>query len=189
MNDDGTKEEQEFLDGDIQDDVQGEPSDIGRMRLSALVIELGGLRKDLPDYKEKVRAAKEVLEETEAFRSLARFKGTLKGQENAINECCDRIKELALELAIELKDKDLNEFVEVRRQTVFKITDMQAALKWAKVKAPLLVNEVLDAKMFEVNIMAMDEEQRLGVPGFEIYENEYGQARILTKALDAAQKE
>ncbi len=148
----------------------------GKIQLQAMLQELAGMKSEA-DLKEGYRLGTfKTLAETQEWINHEVAKGELQTQMTAIGELTEKIREIGMEVALELKDKKPVEGLEIRKKTTFEILDEKAALEYAKKNLPMTLT--INKALFKKLVKAMPEDEIAQIDCVHILIDEFGETRI-----------
>lgn len=142
--------------------------------LTGMIQALAKGRFSLDFFRRRTEEAKATLESTVTWGDWACAKREEQEQYRAVCALEAETRTTALEVAAELRVKDL-EGVSIVARRSFEVADEAKATAWAKANMPEAL--ILDHRTFEKMVLARPG-GAAGVPGVAYSEEEYGAARI-----------
>jgi len=136
--------------------------------------ELAVQRMKVDAFKSQIKAAEDDLKETKPYQAIESLKKDLADlqAETSVNE--DNLRWSALEIGIEIQNKNPAPGLTITKKTSFKVDDESKAIEACRDKYPQLIIEKLDATALKKIIVALNE----AIEGTTLIEAEYGQVKI-----------
>lgn len=148
----------------------------GKIRLQTMLKELAVTRKGLEDRETVRDGTYEKLTATQEWINHEVAKGELQTVKDLIEEISGALREIGMEVALELKEKKPVDGLEIRKKTTFEIINEKAAVEYAKKNLPMTLT--IDKALFKKLIKAMPEDEISQIDCVHISTDEFGETRI-----------
>ena len=148
----------------------------GKIQLQTMLKELAVTRKGLKDRETVRDGTYEKLMETQEWINHEVAKGELQTVKNLIEEITGALREIGMEVALELKEKKPVDGLEIRKKTTFEILDEKEAVEYAKKNLPMTLT--INKALFKKLVKAMPDEEIEKIDCVHISTDEYGEIRI-----------
>lgn len=137
---------------------------------------LANKRKEVHDVRAQIEKAEMDLKKLKSYQAIEGLKADLRTLQTEQAETEGKLRETALEVAVELKIKDPAPGVTITKRTTFTIVNQDTALEACRETYPQLIEEKIKKTELKKIVVALGE----AIAGTTLTENEYGQVKIAT---------
>ena len=141
---------------------------------------LANKRKEIHDVRAQIEKAEEELKKLKSYQAIEVMKNALSTLQVESFDTEAKLRETALEVAIELQTKNPAPGVTITKKTSFTIDDESKAIETCRGKYPQLIIEKLDTTALKKIVVALGDP----IDGTTLTEDEYGQVKIATNLAE-----
>ena len=152
------------------------PTPAGLSEAARNARELTLTRSTIDSIRAQIKRAEEDLKKLKSYQAIEVLRKDLDAEIELARSIETILREVALDVAIELKTKNPAPGVTVTKRTLFVIEDEVAALEACRESYPQLIEEKIKAPELKKIVVALGEP----IAGTTLTENEYGQVKIAT---------